>query len=99
MGNTRSIQLQDTTENAVWHWNEHIEFDIDVKDIARGARLCLGIYAVYGGKGKSKKKGNKEVSAINSGWLVHMCERKVTGLTLCMLAGKGPLGMGQSSIV
>ena len=62
MGNTRSIQLQDVAENAVWHWNEHIEFDIDVKDIARGARLCLGIYAVYGGKGKSKKKGNKEVS-------------------------------------
>ncbi len=60
MGNTRSIQLQDVTENAVWHWNEHIEFDIDVKDIARGARLCLGIYAIYSGKSKAKKKGNKD---------------------------------------
>lgn len=62
MGNTRAIQLQDSAENAIWHWNEHIEFDIDVRDIARGARLCLGIYAIYGGKGKSKKKANKEVS-------------------------------------
>lgn len=62
MGNTRSIQLQDVAENAVWHWNEHIEFDIDMRDIARGARLCLGIYAIYAGKGKTRKKGNKEVS-------------------------------------
>ena len=61
MGKTRPIQ-QDVAENAVWHWNEHIEFDIDVIDIAWGARLCLGIYAIYSGKGKAKKKGNKEVS-------------------------------------
>lgn len=61
MGSTRSIQ-QDVAENAVWHWNENVEFDIDVTDIARGARLCLGIYAIYSGKGKGKKKGNKEVS-------------------------------------
>ena len=65
MGNTRAIQLQDVTEDAVWHWNEHIEFDIAVNDIARGARLCLGIYAIYGGKGKAKKKSNKEVSVNN----------------------------------
>lgn len=62
MGNTRPIQLQDVSESPVWHWNEHIEFDIDVRDIPRGARLCLGIYGIYGGKGKAKKKGNKEVS-------------------------------------
>lgn len=61
MGKTRAIQLQDGTESPVWHWNEHIELDIEVKDIAQGARLCLGIYAIYGGKGKSKKKANKEV--------------------------------------
>lgn len=60
VGSTRP-KLQDTTENAVWHWNENIEFDIDVKDLPRGSRLCLGIYAVYGGKAKKQKKANKEV--------------------------------------
>ena len=68
MGNTRSIQ-QDVSENAVWHWNEHIEFDIEVRDIARGARLCLGIYAIYSGTKKARRK-NKDVSAI---YLVHVC--------------------------
>lgn len=62
MGNTRSIQLQDVTENAIWHWNENIDFDIDVRDIPRGARLCLGIYALYGTNKKAKKKSNREVS-------------------------------------
>jgi len=66
MGKTRAIQVGDVAENAVWHWNEHIEFDIDVKDIARGARLCLAIYAIIGGKAKSKKKANKEVSFIGA---------------------------------
>lgn len=73
MGNTRSIQLQDVTENAIWHWNENIDFDIDVRDIPRGARLCLGIYALYGTNKKAKKKSNREVkvskfSAIGSQW-------------------------------
>ncbi len=61
MGNTRPIQLQDASENAIWHWNEHIDFDIDVKDIPRGARLCIGIYALYGTNKKGKKKSNREV--------------------------------------
>jgi len=64
MGKTRSIQLQDVTENAIWHWNENIELDIDVKDIPRGARLCVGIYALYGGNKKGKKKTNREVSSM-----------------------------------
>ena len=64
MGSTRPIQLQDITDDAIWNWNENIEFDIEVKDIARGARLCLGIYALYSGKGKGKKKGNREVSCM-----------------------------------
>ena len=58
---TQAIQLLGLMED-VWNWNEHIEFDIDVKDIARGARLCLGIYALYSGKGKGKKKGYRKVS-------------------------------------
>ena len=62
LGNTRSIQLQDIIEDAIWQWNEHIEFDIDVKNIPRGARLCLAIYALYSSRAKGKKKGNRDVS-------------------------------------
>lgn len=40
----------------IWHWNENIEFDIDVCDIPRGARLCCAIYAIYGDKSKKLKK-------------------------------------------
>lgn len=63
MGNTRPMPQQDATESAIWHWNENIEFDICVKDIARAVRLCLGIYAIYGGNRKKTKK-SKEVSTI-----------------------------------
>ena len=61
MGTTRAIQLQDVPENTIWHWNENINFDIDVKDIPRGARLCIGVYALYGTNKKAKKKTNREV--------------------------------------
>ena len=60
-GETRPILLADSAEN-IWHWNENIEFDINVKDLPHGARLCIAIYAIFGGgKQKSKKKG-KEAS-------------------------------------
>ena len=55
-GNTRAIQVQDGEATSIWHWNENIEFEIEVRDLPRGARLCLGIYAIYGGKGKGKKR-------------------------------------------
>ena len=58
-GKTRAITLPETTSGPVWNWNEIIEFNIDVKDLPRGARLCMAIYAVYS-KPKAKKKG-KEV--------------------------------------
>lgn len=54
-GNTRG-RSQDSSDIPIWHWNENIEFDIDVKDLPRGARLCLGIYAIYSGKKKKQKK-------------------------------------------
>ena len=38
-------------------------FDIDVRDIPRGARLCMAIYAVYG-KPKTKKKGKAEPKGV-----------------------------------
>ena len=57
---TRPIQLQEASTSPIWNWNEILEFNIDVKDLPRGARLCMAIYAVYG-KQKSKKKGGKEV--------------------------------------
>lgn len=65
MGNTRAIQLQDPVESAIWHWNENIAFDVDVRDLPRGARLCLSIWALYGGKSKSKKKGKEVVICLS----------------------------------
>ena len=63
-GKTRPIQLQqESSSSPIWNWNEIIEFNIDVKDLPRGARLCMAIYAVYG-KTKSKKKGSKEVGIV-----------------------------------
>ena len=58
-GSTRAIQLQETVgvSSGIWHWNENIEFEIEVRDLPRGARLCLGVYAVY-----SAKKKKREVS-------------------------------------
>lgn len=65
-GKTRPIQLQqESSSSPIWNWNEIIEFNIDVKDLPRGARLCMAIYAVYG-KTKSKKKGGKEVRVSGS---------------------------------
>ena len=60
-GKTRPIQLQESSTNQIWNWNEIIEFSIDVKDLPRGARLCMAIYAIYSSKTKAKKKGGKEV--------------------------------------
>ncbi len=79
-GKTRPIQLQqESASSHIWNWNEIIEFNIDVKDLPRGARLCMAIYAVYG-KTKSKKKGSKEVNLLFpwAGWTVtyvssHQC--------------------------
>ncbi len=60
VGNTRAIQLSEPAD-AVWHWNENVTFDVDVRDLPRGGRLCLSIWAVYGSNKKAKKKG-REVS-------------------------------------
>ena len=57
--NTRPIQLQEPVESTVWHWNENIAFDVEMKDLPRGARLCLSIWAVYGSKEKRKRKGRE----------------------------------------
>lgn len=54
---TRPVQAEVVGEGMlVWNINEYIEFNIMVMDLPRGARLCLGIYALYGGKSKPKKK-------------------------------------------
>ncbi len=53
-----------TEAAAIWHWNENIEFDIDVCDLPRGARLCFAIYAIYGDKSKPKLKKKREVSGV-----------------------------------
>lgn len=57
-GSTRAIQLQEAVVGAsgIWHWNENIEFEIEVRDLPRGARLCLGIYAVYSAKKKKREE-------------------------------------------
>ena len=61
VGSTRAIQLSEPADAIVWHWNENVSFDVDVRDLPRGGRLCLSIWAVYGSNKKSKKKG-REVS-------------------------------------
>ena len=50
----------------IWRWNENIVFDISVRDVPRGARLCLAIYAVYGGKKKKTKTGKNEAKGVSS---------------------------------
>ena len=64
---TRPVQAEVVGNEGtlVWNINEFIEFNIKVMDLPRGARLCLGIYALYGGKSKSKKK-KQEVGPLSS---------------------------------
>ena len=57
----------------VWNINEYIEFSIMVMDLPRGARLCLGIYALYGGKSKSKKKKQEVGHYLEGGLLRCTC--------------------------
>ena len=49
----------------IWRWNENIVFDISVRDVPRGARLCLAIYAVYGSKKTKKKTGRLEAKGVS----------------------------------
>ena len=51
----------------IWRWNENIVFDIPVRDVPRGARLCLAIYAVYGSKRTKKKTGKLEAKGVSYG--------------------------------
>ncbi len=55
--------MSEPQEHPVWNWNENITFDVDVKDIPRGARLCLSIWAVYGSNKKVRKRG-RDVSVL-----------------------------------
>lgn len=57
VANTRGVQVADHADSAVWQWNENIEFDVEARDLPRGGRLCLSVWAVYGSSKKSKKKG------------------------------------------
>ena len=54
-----SLSLHPPDSNVIWRWNENIVFDLDIRDLPRGARLCLGIYAVYG-RTKGKKKAARD---------------------------------------
>ena len=39
-------------------------FDVSVRDVPRGTRLCLAIYAVYGSKKKKTKTGKNEAKGV-----------------------------------
>ena len=60
---TSSVATGDT--QGIWRWNENIVFDISVRDVPRGARLCLAIYAVYGNRKAKKKPGKSEARGVN----------------------------------
>ena len=79
---------------AIWRWNENIIFDISVRDVPRGARLCLAIYAVYGSKKTKKKTGKSEPKGVSFQSVLH--------LQMCMLlysVGEGTTGVGEPASV
>lgn len=48
----------------IWSWNEHLEFDIETRDVPQGSRLCAVIYEVIEEKGRLLRK-KKEVLCVS----------------------------------